>query len=117
MNYEVIAFVDLKVEEIYAAVELFCSMIDDSTYALFYYNGHAVSGVNAPNKPISEQDVFLSAKDTEMNPKKPLLDQFIWQGILEKRVEDRSPKAAFFIFDCCREKPNEKIAKLMKKTK
>ena len=45
------------------AIEMFASFINSGTYALFYYNGHAIGYGN---------DVYLVAKDTDLNPDRPL---------------------------------------------
>ena len=42
-------------EEVRNAVDMFCTFVDRNTYALFYYNGHALGQRN---------DVYLVSKDT-----------------------------------------------------
>ena len=43
-------------DELKSAVDTFCAFIDRNTYALFYYNGHAIGHGN---------DVYLVSKDTD----------------------------------------------------
>ena len=44
-------------DELKYAVDMFSSFIDRNTYALFYYNGHAIGHNN---------DVYLVSKDTNL---------------------------------------------------
>ena len=47
-------------DELKCAVDMFCAFIDRNTYALFYYNGHAIGHGN---------DVYLVSKDTNLKVK------------------------------------------------
>ena len=60
------------------AIEMFSTFIDSGTYALFYFNGHAIGHGN---------DVYLVAKDTDLNPEIPLRDNLIWHGEVETRLD------------------------------
>ena len=53
MDFEVMLFSNLTVTEIRLALELFCELITEQTYALFYFNGHALghgSDIYLPGK-------------------------------------------------------------------
>ena len=56
MTLQVLAFSNLTMDELKSAVDTFCAFIDRNTYALFYYNGHAIGHGN---------DVYLVSKDTD----------------------------------------------------
>ena len=56
LNFKVLAFCNLTMDELKSAVDMFCAFIDRNTYALFYYNGHAIGHGN---------DVYLVSKDTD----------------------------------------------------
>ena len=47
---------NLTMEEVRSAVEMICAFVDRNTYALFYYNGHALGHGN---------DVYLVSRDTD----------------------------------------------------
>ena len=55
-HLQVLSFCNLTMEELKSAVDMFCAFIDRNTYALFYYNGHAIGHGN---------DVYLVSKDTD----------------------------------------------------
>ena len=42
LQFQVLAFTNITLGQLRNAMELFSSFIDEETYALFYYNGHAV---------------------------------------------------------------------------
>ena len=48
---QVLAFTNLTLDQMRNAVKLFASFVDEETYALFYYGGHAV-GFNEVSQPI-----------------------------------------------------------------
>jgi hypothetical protein len=50
-----LAFSNLSLSEVRDALDLFCSFIDENTYALFYYNAHALGHGN---------EIYLAAKDS-----------------------------------------------------
>ena len=60
------------------AIEMFSTFIDSGTYALFYFNGHAIGHGN---------DVYLVAKDTDLNPEISLRDNLMWHGEVETRLD------------------------------
>ena len=59
MDFRVLAFTNLSLGEVRNAVDLFAKMIDRTTYALFYYNGHALG---------SGDDMYLAATDSTLLP-------------------------------------------------
>ena len=42
LGFEVMVFSNLTVTEMRLALDLFCELINEQTYALFYFNGHAL---------------------------------------------------------------------------
>ena len=52
-----LAFTNLTLGQLRSAIELFTSFIDEETYALFYYNGHAV-GYN--------EDIYLATVESSL---------------------------------------------------
>ena len=52
-----LAFTNLTLGQLRNAIELFASFIDEETYALFYYNGHAV-GFN--------EDIYLATVESSL---------------------------------------------------
>ncbi len=78
MDFEVLAFANLTLDEVRAAVELFASLINGSTYAVFYYNGHALG---------SGDDMYLAAVDSTLQPGVPVAQQLIWRGEIETRLD------------------------------
>ena len=52
-----LAFTNLTLGQLRSAIELFTSFIDEETYALFYYNGHAV-GFN--------EDIYLATVESSL---------------------------------------------------
>ena len=52
-----LAFTNLTLGQLRSAIELFTSFIDEETYALFYYNGHAVG---------HHEDIYLATVETSL---------------------------------------------------
>ena len=75
---QVLSFCNLTMEELSSAVDMFCAFIDRNTYALFYYNGHAIGHGN---------DVYLVSKDTDFQVK--VCNNF-QKGISLKSINIRS---------------------------
>ena len=80
MDFEVLAFSNLTILEIHKAVDLFCSFINEQTYAFFYFNGHALG---------HGSDIYLVGKDSSIDGTKPVMKQLIWHGEIETAL-DRS---------------------------
>jgi hypothetical protein len=78
---QVLSFINLSLVEVRNALELFSSLVDDSTYALFYYNGHALG---------SGDDMYLAATDSELRPRAPLESQV--RHHIERKGERRERK-------------------------
>ena len=57
LQFQVLAFTNLTLGQLRNAIELFASFIDEETYALFYYNGHAV-GFN--------EDIYLATVESSL---------------------------------------------------
>ena len=57
LQFQVLAFTNLTLGQLRSAIELFASFIDEETYALFYYNGHAV-GFN--------EDIYLATVESSL---------------------------------------------------
>ncbi|QQP34630.1 Mucosaassociated lymphoid tissue lymphoma translocation protein 1like [Caligus rogercresseyi] len=90
MHFEVFSFINLSVEEIRFAVGLLCRFIDESTYVVFYYNGHALG---------SGTDIYLTGLDSSL---KGCLEDFIWHGEIEILIDSCRPQLCVFIYDSCR---------------
>ena len=55
--WQVLAFTNLTLEQLRNAIDLFASFIDEETYALFYYNGHAVG---------HNEDIYLATVESSL---------------------------------------------------
>ena len=66
MDFRVLAFANLSLSELRSAVDLFSKLIDNTTHALFYYNGHALG---------SGDDMYLAATDSTLLPGLPIGNQ------------------------------------------
>ena len=90
VDFEVIALSNLTVEEIRKAVDVFCTFINEQTYAFFYFNGHALG---------HGSDIYLVGKDTHLlSPQ-----EFIWHGEIEMAVDRQRPLFATMVYDSCRD--------------
>ena len=70
MDFRVLAFANLSLSEVRNAVDLFSKLIDNTTHALFYYNGHALG---------SGDDMYLAATDSTLLPGLPIENQVATQ--------------------------------------
>ena len=52
-----LAFTNITLDQLRNAIELFTSFIDEETYALFYYNGHAVG---------HNEDIYLATVESSL---------------------------------------------------
>lgn len=108
MDFCVMAFANLTLSEVRDSLDLFCSFVDENTYALFYYNGHALGYGN---------DVYLVASDTQINKNIVVHNELIWHGEIESRLDSCNPLLCIAIYDSCRDKPPEVIAGIVKEIK
>ena len=90
VGFEVIALSNLTVEEIRKAVDVFCTFINEQTYAFFYFNGHALG---------HGSDIYLVGKDTHLLTSQ----EFIWHGEIEMAVDRQRPLFATMVYDSCRD--------------
>uniref|UniRef100_A0A0K2U487 Mucosaassociated lymphoid tissue lymphoma translocation protein 1like [Haplochromis burtoni] n=1 Tax=Lepeophtheirus salmonis TaxID=72036 RepID=A0A0K2U487_LEPSM len=105
MDFKIFSFINLTTEEIRSAVELLCSFIDDTTYVLFYYNGHALgSGTN----------VYLTGINSSLSGS---LKEFIWHGDLESKIDSCGPLLCVFLYDSCRDDPPKYFQEKLQNTK
>ena len=57
LQFQVLAFTNLTLGQLRNAIDLFASFIDEETYALFYYNGHAVG---------HNEDIYLATVESSL---------------------------------------------------
>ena len=57
LQFQVLAFTNITLDQLRNAIELFTSFIDEETYALFYYNGHAVG---------HNEDIYLATVESSL---------------------------------------------------
>ena len=57
LQFQVLAFTNITLDQLRNAIDLFSSFIDEETYALFYYNGHAVG---------HHEDIYLATVETSL---------------------------------------------------
>ena len=57
LQFQVLAFTNLTLGQLKNAIDLFASFIDEETYALFYYNGHAVG---------HNEDIYLATVESSL---------------------------------------------------
>lgn len=107
MNFQVIALVNLTLQEVRNAVDFFCTFIDETTFAVFYYNGHALG---------HGEETYLVAKDSYLSPNQPLEHQLIWHGEIELRINNCHPLLGLIIYDSCRDLAPESIKDLLSQT-
>ena len=62
LQFQVFAFTNLTLRQMRNAVELFASFIDEETYCLFYYNGHAVG---------HSEDIYLAPVESSLDEHDP----------------------------------------------
>jgi hypothetical protein len=106
MGFRVISFVNLSVQEARNAVELFCSMIDANTYAIFYINGHAMN---------TECGLIFPCTDTDSSAVGDLTQRFVLQREIEDRLARRTPLLLLLIYDSCRIESSEDVSSVKKK--
>ncbi|TRY68753.1 hypothetical protein TCAL_04690 [Tigriopus californicus] len=104
MDFQVIPLVNLTLQEVRNAVDLFCTFVDETTYALFYYNGHALG---------YGEETYLVAKDSDLSPNLPLEAQLIWHGEIELRINRCHPLLGLIIYDSCRDVAPDSIKGLL----
>ena len=68
LQFQVLAFTNLSLGQLRNAIDLFASFIDEETYALFYYNGHAV-GFN--------EDIYLATVESSLGKCRLIFEYFI----------------------------------------
>jgi len=104
-GFEVWSLVNLDVRELKSAVEIFSSFIDRATFALFYFNGHAV-GVN--------DDVFLLGCDSKLKPSPMAAKRVVWHRWIIDQMDSRRPMMGVAILDCCREGSEAQVNEALK---
>ena len=57
LQFQVLAFTNITLDQLRNALDLFASFIDEETYALFYYNGHAVG---------HNKDIYLATVESSL---------------------------------------------------
>ena len=105
LDFQVLAFTNLTLQEVRHAIDLFAAFIDGSTYALFYYNGHALGYGN---------DVYLVARDTNFDAGLPLNETLLWHGEVETKLDRCNPLSFTIIYDSCRDTPPDVIADMVR---
>ena len=78
MDFRVLAFANLSLSEVRNAVDLFSKLIDNTTHALFYYNGHALG---------SGDDMYLAATDSTLLPGLPIENQVAAECLVSKNTK------------------------------
>ena len=68
LQFQVLAFTNITLDQLRNALDLFASFIDEETYALFYYNGHAVG---------HNKDIYLATVESSLGNDLYLLLLFI----------------------------------------
>ena len=127
MDFRVLAFTNLSLGEVRNAIDLFAKMIDRTTYALFYYNGHALG---------SGDDMYLAATDSTLLPGLPIENQvadctlsiksiiemysvtqfqLIWRGEVENQLDKCNPLLCVVIYDSCRDAASATMEAAMKR--
>ena len=77
ISFEVICLKNLTLDQTRSAIDLFCSLVDVSTFALIYYNGHAMGGTEDNQQG---QDLFLACSDSYLHQ-----DKLLWHGEIVSR--------------------------------
>lgn len=92
------------------AIDLFASFIDEETYALFYYNGHAVG---------HNEDIYLATVESSLDEHDmtPLSQLLLHHGHVESVISDKNPLLGVIIYDSCRDDPKEFVKKKLEASK
>jgi len=106
MDFRVLAFTNLSLGEVRNAVDLFARLIDRTTYALFYYNGHALG---------SGDDMYLAATDSTLLPGLAIENQLLWRGEVENQLDKCNPLLCVVIYDSCRDAASATMEAAMKR--
>jgi mucosa-associated lymphoid tissue lymphoma translocation protein 1 len=110
LHFQVLAFTNLTLDQMRNAVDLFASFIDEETYALFYYNGHAVG---------HNEDIYLAAVESSLDEHDltPLSQVLLHHGHIEAVISDKNPLLGVIIYDSCRDDPKEYVKRKLELSK
>lgn len=110
LQFQVFAFTNLTLDQIRNAVELFASFIDEETYCLFYYNGHAVG---------HSEDIYLAPVESSLDEQDPtpLSQILLHHGHIESVISDKNPLLGVIIYDSCRDDPKDYIKRKLEQSK
>lgn len=104
IDFEVMPFSNLNVNEILKALDLFCSFVNEQTYAFIYFNGHALGHRN---------DIYLVGKDTDLT-QEDSTQQLVCHSEVEIALDRCRPLFATIIYDSCRDQFPEHVGKWVK---
>lgn len=110
LQFQVLAFTNLTLGQLRNAIDLFASFIDEETYALFYYNGHAVG---------HNEDIYLATVESSLDEHdlSPLSQVLLHHGHVESVISDKNPLLGVIIYDSCRDDPKEFVKKKLEASK
>lgn len=110
LQFQVLAFTNITLGQLKNAIDLFASFIDEETYALFYYNGHAVG---------HNEDIYLATVESSLdeNDPSPLSQILLHHGHVEAVISEKNPLLGVLIYDSCRDDPKEFIKKKLEASK
>jgi len=110
LQFQVLAFTNLTLGQLKNAIDLFASFIDEETYALFYYNGHAVG---------HNEDIYLATVESSLDEHdlSPLSQVLLHHGHVEAVISDKNPLLGVIIYDSCRDDPKEFVKKKLEVSK
>lgn len=110
LQFQVLAFTNLTLGQLKNAIDLFASFIDEETYALFYYNGHAVG---------HNEDIYLATVESSLDEHdlSPLSQVLLHHGHVESVISDKNPLLGVIIYDSCRDDPKEFVKKKLEASK
>lgn len=110
LQFQVLAFTNLTLGQLRNAIDLFASFIDEETYALFYYNGHAVG---------HHEDIYLATVESSLDEHdmSPLSQVLLHHGHVEAVISDKNPLLGVIIYDSCRDDPKEFVKKKLEASK
>jgi len=93
MQFKVVSLLDLTLEEMHDAVSMFCDLLSEDVYTVFYCAGHGFIGSNRHH--------YLIPWDArpDVSPA-----ECICIELIEKRIQQKKPKLLVFCLDICRRK-------------
>jgi len=110
LHFQVLGFTNLTLDQMRNALDLFASFIDEETYALFYYNGHAIG---------HNEDIYLASVESSLDEHDmtPLSQVLLHHGKIEAVMSEKKPLLGVIIYDSCRDDPTEFIKKKLEVSK